>query len=58
MPIAVESPNELSASAACGLPNRDWGPPVAPVHLANLLWNMHRTRSPGEIIYPERRVDR
>jgi hypothetical protein len=37
---------------------RDWGPTVDPAHLADLLWNMHSTGSPAEIVYPERRADR
>jgi short-subunit dehydrogenase len=37
---------------------RDWGPIVDPAHLADLLWNMHSTRSPAETTYPQRRVDR
>ena len=36
---------------------RDWGPTVDPAHLADLLWSMHRTKSPAETIYPERRFD-
>ncbi|MFL5831163.1 MAG: SDR family NAD(P)-dependent oxidoreductase [Solirubrobacteraceae bacterium] len=36
---------------------RDWGPTVDPAHLADLLWNMHSTRGPAEITYPERRFD-
>jgi short-subunit dehydrogenase len=34
---------------------RDWGPTVDPAYLAGLLWNMHSTRSPAEVIYPESR---
>lgn len=34
--------------------SREWGPAVDPAHLADLLWNMHRTKSPAETIYPER----
>lgn len=36
---------------------RDWGPTVNPAHLADVLWNMHRSKSPMETIYPERRLD-
>jgi len=36
---------------------RDWGPTVDPAHLADLLWSMHRTKSPAEPIYPEPRFD-
>ena len=36
---------------------RDWGPTVDPAHLADLLWSMHRTKSPAETIYPEPRFD-
>jgi short-subunit dehydrogenase len=32
----------------------DWGPTVDPAHLADLLWNMHRDKSPPETIYPDR----
>lgn len=38
--------------------SRDWGPTVNPAHLADVLWNMHRTKSPAETTYPERRRDR
>jgi short-subunit dehydrogenase len=31
---------------------RDWGPTVAPDHLADLLWNMHDTKGPAEAGYP------
>jgi hypothetical protein len=33
-------------------------PTVDPAHLADLLWNMHRTKGPAETIHPERRLDR
>jgi short-subunit dehydrogenase len=33
---------------------RSWGPTVDPAHLADLLWDMHRARSPAETTYPER----
>jgi len=29
-------------------------PVVDPVHLAGLLWNMHRTRGQAEVVYPEK----
>lgn len=32
---------------------RDWGPTVNPDHLADLLWNMHRTKGPAEAAYPD-----
>ena len=32
---------------------RDWGPTVAPDHLADLLWNMHKTKGDSEANYPE-----
>jgi short-subunit dehydrogenase len=32
----------------------EWGPTVDPADLADLLWNMHRTRTPAETTYPER----
>lgn len=38
--------------------DRAWGPTVNPAHLADLLWNMHRTKGAAETIYPERRSDR
>jgi short-subunit dehydrogenase len=31
---------------------RDWGPTVDPSHLADLLWEMHATKSPVETTYP------
>jgi short-subunit dehydrogenase len=31
---------------------RDWGPTVDPSHLADLLWEMHETKSPAESTYP------
>jgi short-subunit dehydrogenase len=37
---------------------RNWGPTVNPAQLADLLWNMHSTKSPAETSYPERRMDR
>jgi short-subunit dehydrogenase len=37
--------------------DRAWGPTVNPAHLADLLWNMHRTESAAEAIYPKRRSD-
>ena len=43
------------AKAAGG--GRDWGATVDPAHLADLLWNMHRTMGPPETLYPERRFD-
>jgi len=33
---------------------RKWGPTVDPAHLADLLWDMHRTGGPAERTYPER----
>ena len=36
---------------------RDWGPTVDPAHLADLLWDMHRTKSPAETNYPGRPFD-
>jgi short-subunit dehydrogenase len=32
---------------------RNWGPTVDPSYLADLLWNMHDTRQPPEVSYPE-----
>lgn len=37
---------------------RDWGPTVSPSHLAGLLWDMHKTRSPAEASYPEASLSR
>ena len=31
---------------------RNWGPTVHPSHLADMLWNMHATKSPTEASYP------
>jgi short-subunit dehydrogenase len=31
---------------------RDWGPAVDPAYLADVLWNMRRTRRSSETIYP------
>jgi short-subunit dehydrogenase len=31
---------------------RDWGPTVDPSRLADLLWEMHRTKGPAETTYP------
>jgi short-subunit dehydrogenase len=31
---------------------RDWGPTVNPDYLADVLWEMHRTKSPTETKYP------
>jgi short-subunit dehydrogenase len=44
--------NERAKRAGAG---RAWGPTVDPAHLADLLWNMHSTKSAAETIYPERR---
>jgi short-subunit dehydrogenase len=32
---------------------RDWGPPVDPGYLADLLWTMHNTERPSELSYPK-----
>jgi short-subunit dehydrogenase len=32
---------------------RDWGPTVGPSDLADLLWNMHNSKGPAEVSYPE-----
>jgi len=37
---------------------RNWGPTVAPGHLADLLWTMHTTKSPAEAAYPETILNR
>jgi short-subunit dehydrogenase len=52
---AFHTQTEEAKAAGAG---RDWGPTVDPAHLADLLWNMHRTRRPAETTYPDRRLDR
>ncbi|HXT36547.1 MAG TPA: SDR family NAD(P)-dependent oxidoreductase [Chloroflexota bacterium] len=44
---------EMEAARAAGKPVWEM-PTVDPEHLANLLWNMHRTRGQPEAIYPAR----
>jgi len=41
---------EIAKTAGTG---RDWGPTVNPAHLANMLWDMHRTKSTAETTYPQ-----
>jgi hypothetical protein len=47
---AIIENSAFHASGAGG----GWGPTVDPVHLADLLWNMHAGRGPAELIYPDR----
>ena len=42
-------PDRASQGRGAG---RDWGPTVDPAHLAELLWDMHGTKSPAEAKYP------
>ena len=42
----------LQNAKATGEETRDWGPTVAPAHLADLLWTMHTTRAETEVSYP------
>jgi len=42
----------LQNAKATGAETRDWGPTVAPAHLADLLWTMHTTRAETEVSYP------
>jgi short-subunit dehydrogenase len=42
----------LQGAMAAGTSTRDWGPTVNPAHLADLLWNMHRTKGEPESRYP------
>jgi short-subunit dehydrogenase len=43
---------QIEEAKAAGT-GREWGSTVDPAYLADILWNMHATRSPAEIIYPE-----
>jgi short-subunit dehydrogenase len=52
---AFHTEAEEAKAAGAG---REWGPTVDPAHLADLLWNMHSTKSPVETTYPGRRRDR
>ena len=52
---AFHTQTEEAKAAGAG---RDWGPAVDPAHLAGLLWNMHKTKSPMEATHPDRRFDR
>lgn len=52
---AFHTQTEEANAAGAG---RDWEPTVAPADLADLLWNMHRTRGPAEATYPERPLHR
>lgn len=51
--IIEDSAFHTWAKAADGGAARDWGPTVDPDRLADLLWNMHRTKGPAEATYPE-----
>ena len=42
----------LQNAKATGAETRDWGPTVAPAHLADLLRDMHTASSPSEAHYP------
>jgi short-subunit dehydrogenase len=42
----------LQDAKAAGTPTREWGPTVSAAHLADLLWDMHSTKSEPEAIYP------
>jgi short-subunit dehydrogenase len=42
----------LENAKATGAETRDWGPSVAPAHLADLLRDMHTARSASEASYP------
>jgi short-subunit dehydrogenase len=42
----------LQNAKATGAETRDWGPSVAPSHLADLLRDMHTAKSPSEAVYP------
>jgi short-subunit dehydrogenase len=42
----------LENAKATGAETRDWGPTVAPAHLADLLRDMHKTKAETEAIYP------
>ena len=46
---AFHSETEEAKAAGAG---RDWGPTVNPAHLADMLWDMHRTKSLAETTYP------
>jgi short-subunit dehydrogenase len=47
---AFHTQTEHAKAAGVG---RDWGPTVSPTYLADVLWEMHRTKSPMETIYPK-----
>ena len=51
---AFHTQSEEAKTAGVG---RDWGPTVNPAHLADVLWEMHRTKIPEETIYPEPNFD-
>jgi hypothetical protein len=40
------------SKAANPVTGGDWGPPVNPSHLAQLLWNMHKGKGEAEARYP------
>ena len=46
----------LENAKATGAETRDWGPAVAPAHLADLLHGMHRAKSAPEALYPSQRL--
>jgi short-subunit dehydrogenase len=47
---AFHTQSEEAKAAGAG---RYWGPTVTPEHLADLLWNMHKTKGKPETRYPE-----
>jgi short-subunit dehydrogenase len=46
---AFHAQTEEAKAAGTG---RDWGPTVNPAYLADMLWKMHRTKTPAETKYP------
>jgi short-subunit dehydrogenase len=42
----------LQEAKASGPATREWGPTVTPAHLADLLWDMHDSKSEPEARYP------
>jgi short-subunit dehydrogenase len=42
----------LQEAKASGSATREWGPTVDSAHLADLIWDMHETRSEPEARYP------
>jgi len=46
---AFHAQTEVAKAEGAG---RDWGPTVDPAHLAEVLFEMHRSKSPVETVYP------